>query len=159
MKALSDKLDNTLFYFRGYPTLIDKADFFSQVHNRKNFIFEGQYTYPDDLEDIYSKVHFTWAFEFVNEDYNSKWLLPNRLYEGGLFNKPLLAPEDFYIGKVVKEMGIGWTFCEPYTRNLLEFLEEVSESEYCSKVNTLSKIPRSHFLVTNDINRLLDNIL
>ena len=44
-----------------------------------------------DLPSIYGCVHFTWTLDFYEAGGNSDWLLPNRLYEGGVHGPVALA--------------------------------------------------------------------
>lgn len=44
--------------------------------------FGGAYT-ARDLPGLYGGVHFNWTIDYYEENGNSKWLLPNRIYEGG----------------------------------------------------------------------------
>src|SRR3546814_8999676 len=76
-------------------------------------IYGGEYRNPDDLPEIYGRVHLTWAFDFLDEGSNSDWLLPNRLYEGGYFGSVALASSHTETGKKVRELGLGYTFEPP----------------------------------------------
>src|SRR3546814_11201269 len=73
-------------------------------------IYGGEYRNPDDLPEIYGRVHLTWAFDFLDEGSNSDWLLPNRLYEGGYFGSVALVSSHTETGKKVRELGLGYTF-------------------------------------------------
>ena len=49
--------------------------------------FGGAYQ-QDELAAMYAGVHFMWSVDHADKELNSKWLLPNRLYEGNYFDTP-----------------------------------------------------------------------
>jgi succinoglycan biosynthesis protein ExoL len=69
---------------RGTPARIEFEDFDGVVASEPHLRFEGPYRNPDNLATIYSEVHFAWAIDYFEAGRNSKWLLPNRIYEGCL---------------------------------------------------------------------------
>lgn len=69
--------------------------------------FEGPYRAPDDLPRIYDEVDLAWAVDFYEAGANSAWLLPNRLYESGLFGVPAIAMADVETGRFLAERNIG----------------------------------------------------
>src|SRR3546814_1169595 len=83
-EALPDSVE---IYLRGVPTETGLAAFQQAIAGHPNMIYGGEYRNPDDLPEIYGRVHLTWAFDFLDEGSNSDWLLPNRLYEGGYFGR------------------------------------------------------------------------
>jgi succinoglycan biosynthesis protein ExoL len=108
MRALAARYPDQLrFVIRGYPTAIDADAFFEQVTAPPNIAFGGPYRYPDDLPSMHSELHFVWALDFSQLTANSRWLLPNRLYEGGLFHVPMLAARDTEAGRWVESHGVG----------------------------------------------------
>jgi succinoglycan biosynthesis protein ExoL len=102
MRTLARRHPTTLhFVVRGYPTAIDAGRFLSEVGDHPNVEFGGAYRYPDDLATMHSGLHFVWGFDFSDPTANSRWLLPNRLYESGLFHIPLLAAANTETGRRV----------------------------------------------------------
>lgn len=69
---------------RGRPALTEFDDFHGVIAANPFMSYEGPYRNPADLAAIYSNVHLTWAIDYFEEGQNSKWLLPNRVYEGCL---------------------------------------------------------------------------
>ena len=59
---------------------------------RPNMTFSGRYRSPEDLAGIYDNLDVVWAGDFMEAGYNSVWLLPNRIYEGGYYCTPSIAP-------------------------------------------------------------------
>jgi len=125
--ALPDKV---VFKLGGYPTRIDKDDFYDAIERYGNIEYVGEYKNPDDLSNIYGGVDHVWCFDFSNGEYNSVWCLANRLYEGGYFEIPLLASEGYESGEFVERYGIGWTFSEPYAENLIRFFSQLETEQY-----------------------------
>ena len=61
------------------------SDLDAVVAETPNLRYLGPYDRSRDLGAIYGEVHFAWAVDYYEDGANSNWLLPNRLYEGGLF--------------------------------------------------------------------------
>ena len=59
---------------RGRPSLDQFDDFTKQTTGIPGLSFKGPYKNPDDLQKIYSEVHFTWAIDMFEEGLNSSWL-------------------------------------------------------------------------------------
>jgi succinoglycan biosynthesis protein ExoL len=102
MRALARRHPDTLrFIVRGYPTAIDPETFLAQAGDLPGIEFGGAYRYPDDLAAMHAGLHFVWGFDFSDATANSRWLLPNRLYESGLFHIPMLAAAGTETGRRV----------------------------------------------------------
>lgn len=76
----------------GRPTSAEIPDFQERIAGHANIAFHGAYRAPEDLARIYGGVDVVWAGDFMEAGYNSVWLLPNRLYEGGYHAVPPIAP-------------------------------------------------------------------
>lgn len=92
---------------RGKPALTAIPDFAERVDANPHLTFKGPYRNPEDIEMIYGGVHFSWVIDFFEEGQNSKWLLPNRLYEGCRFGAVPIALEGTETGRFLAERGIG----------------------------------------------------
>jgi succinoglycan biosynthesis protein ExoL len=92
---------------RGRPAHSEFADFDGTVAAEPYIRFEGAYRNPEDLADIYGKVHFAWAIDFFEEGLNSTWLLPNRLYEGCLHGAVPIAMSGTETGRFLAERRLG----------------------------------------------------
>lgn len=78
---------------------------YCKKHNIKNVYFYGKYENKDKL-NLYKNI------DLINSVYGNKGLevttlLPNRLYDGLLLKKPILASNGTYLGRVVKQNNIG----------------------------------------------------
>ncbi|MBV1867170.1 MAG: glycosyltransferase family 1 protein [Marinosulfonomonas sp.] len=103
---------------RGYPADAEIPDFHEIVAAQPGLSFGGRYQYPDDLGAIYHSVDVVWAGDFMDAGKNSDWLLPNRLYEGGWFGCPPIAPASSQTGKWIAGHGCGFTLDEPLDQTL-----------------------------------------
>jgi succinoglycan biosynthesis protein ExoL len=121
--ALADRFGPKLeLSLRGAPTKTDLGDFEARLAGRPNVHFGGRYRWPEDLAAIYANVDLVWAGDFHDPGANSKWLLPNRLYEGGYYGAPPLAPVDSETGRWIAAHGFGFTLAEPLEDTLPAFI-------------------------------------
>ena len=106
--GLADAMDGDVeVVLRGRPALTEFNDFNAIVASQKHLHFAGPYRNPDDLASIYSDVHLAWAIDFFEEGKNSKWLLPNRLYEGCLHGAVPVALAGTETAAFLERRGIG----------------------------------------------------
>lgn len=130
----------------GYTKPEDLPDFDAQVAGIPNLRFEGRYRYPDDLERIYGGVDLVWAGDFHDAKFNSRWLLPNRLYEGGYFGVVPVAPADSETGRWIAERDVGFVLQEPLERTLPQFLATVTTQQIAEKRQRLLELPEQVFV-------------
>ena len=105
---------------RGRITEVMGSDFHEIVTGTPGLHYHGSYRYPDDLAQIYSQVHFVWAIDFYEAGFNSSWLLPNRLYEGGYCRRVPIALASVETGRWLAGQGLGF--------QLRDNLEEATEA-------------------------------
>jgi hypothetical protein len=135
--------DRLHFSLRGYPSGTDAAGIKSLLKGLPNLEWGGAYQYPGDLADLYRRIDFNWTFDFADAGTNSAWLLPNRLYEGGLFACPALAEATTETGRWVASHTTGWTFAEPLEESLTAFFESLTEADWRKKQAACAGLPRS----------------
>ena len=87
-------------------------DFHQRIQELDNVEFRGRYRAPEDLSQIYGELDLVWAGDFMEAGYNSVWLLPNRLYEGGYYAVPSIAPEGTQTAKWINARAAGFTLAE-----------------------------------------------
>ena len=92
---------------RGRPAVSAIPDFQARVDAVSQVSFLGAYRNPEDIAAIYRGVHLSWVIDFFEDGLNSKWLLPNRLYEGCRFGAVPIALAGTETARVVEEEGIG----------------------------------------------------
>ena len=151
IRRLADALpDDVVIYMRGYPTFTDDAALQREVASYANIQFGGRYTYPDDLADIYERVHFNWCFDFSGESGNSSWLLPNRLYEGMLCGVPALALAGTETAKQVAALNAGWEITEPIEERLIAFFKHLSDEGYSHVWNAVDALDSRVYLTSDE---------
>jgi hypothetical protein len=130
---------------RGRPALDQIPDFHDVISRTPGMHFAGAYKYPEDLPDIYRDVHFTWAVDFYEEGGNSSLLLPNRLYEGGLFNSVPIALKSVVTGRFLDRLKIGVTLDEPLHESLPLFFGALTAEHYLKLEEGAAKTPQAQW--------------
>jgi hypothetical protein len=124
--------------------------------HRPNVTFWGPYASPDDLPAIYGAVHFSWCVDYLDAGTNSDWLLPNRIYEGGLYGALALARRGTATGRMVERERLGWALAEPLEDSALECLCAMDEQTYRERSQFVVALPRSLFVDETDTRALLE---
>jgi succinoglycan biosynthesis protein ExoL len=137
--------------------LLGEAKLLAAIGDRKNVTFAGEYLAPVDLPAIYSQVHFNWCVDLDDGD-NSLWLLPNRLYEGGYFGIPAIAVTSHETGRIVRQRHLGLSVGFPIAEQLCALLSKMSWDDYVKLREQIESLPASHFVDTNDIERLIESV-
>lgn len=130
------------FYLRGYASGAEATELERLMGGISNVEFGGAYDYPADLPGMYDRVDFNWAFDFTDSGGNSAWLLPNRIYEGGLFGCPVFAAADTETGRWAIAHEAGWTFDEPIHEKLAEFFRTVTLDNWLECRERCLELPR-----------------
>jgi succinoglycan biosynthesis protein ExoL len=144
--ALADSNPSVRIVMRGYPSLSDIPDFVAQVGRRPNVELGGRYRWPDDLAAIYDSVDLVWAGDFHDPGANSRWLLPNRLYEGGYYGAPPLAPQESQTGRWIDAHGFGFTLAEPLEQTLLAFVAALQRDSIVAARAAMLRAPTETFV-------------
>jgi succinoglycan biosynthesis protein ExoL len=97
---------------RGRVTEAMGSDFQEIIDTTPGLHYFGPYRYPDDLSTIYGRVHFVWAIDFYEAGFNSTWLLPNRLYEGGYCRRVPIALAGVETGRWLARHNLGFLLGE-----------------------------------------------
>lgn len=90
----------------GRPSPAVFPDFAAKVAAVPGMIFHGAYR-PEDLAALYGRCHFAWAIDYFEEGLNSKWLLPNRIYEAASFGVVPIALREVETGRWLAKYGAG----------------------------------------------------
>ena len=107
---------------RGRPAEGALLRFREQVAACPHAGFGGPYA-PGDLAGLYAEADLAWAGDWSQDGANSRWLLPNRLYEAGWHGVPVVAPDGTATAGWVRRHGTGLV-CDaaPTTEGLLATL-------------------------------------
>jgi hypothetical protein len=133
---------------RGRPSYTEFEDFDRQVAEARGVAFGGPYR-PKELPDLYGGLHFNWSVDYFQDEGNSRWLLPNRLYEGGRFGVPPIARADSQTGRWLKARGMGLVFDEPQAQ-LEAYLETLTPETYAEIRARHATAPASLFVLGQD---------
>jgi succinoglycan biosynthesis protein ExoL len=123
---------------RGRPALTAIPDFERRVDAAPHVSYLGPYRNPEDVGAIYGQVHFSWAIDFFEEGQNSRWLLPNRLYEGCRFGAVPIALEGTETARAVAELGVGIVLREATADCLAEALVHMNDDRYAALASAVS---------------------
>jgi hypothetical protein len=123
--------------------------------SRSNLTYEGGYDGRRDLPDMYAGVHFAWCIDYLDAGANSDWLLPNRIYEGGLFGSLALARRNTATASKVERDGLGWAFAEPLEQAICDFLGNLQIEAYERARRAVEDASRSQFVDETDTRDLL----
>lgn len=123
---------------RGRPAYDQFDDFDGQV-KAAGIVFGGAYT-PADLAHLYGEIHFSWAIDMFEEGLNSAWLLPNRIYEGGLYGAVPITAQGVETSAFTKALGIGYALDEPKGEHLVAFLKNLTPQTYNAMAQAITHI-------------------
>ena len=90
----------------GLPSSDIFPDFPAAVARMPHVEYAGPYR-PADLPRLYGRVHFAWCIDYFEEGLNSRWLLPNRLYESLAHGAVPVALEGVETGRWLAAQGVG----------------------------------------------------
>lgn len=127
----------------GRPAPAVFRDFSELIANNPHISFLGAYRNPEDLNRLYEKTHFSWAIDYFQEGDNSNWLLPNRLYESGLYGAVPLALLHTETGCWLQNRNLGVLLDEPIETSLQQFFSTLSADTYERKAADISESARS----------------
>lgn len=135
---------------RGRPALDQIPDFEQLIAAAPGISFGGAYKNPDDLANLYRDVHFSWSIDMYEEGLNSAWLLPNRLYEGGLYNTVPIALKSVETGHFLKQLGVGVTLADPPEIHLKSFFRNLTKKQYENLEKHAMEIATSQWRYTKE---------
>ncbi len=92
---------------RGRPAASAIPDFDAVLARSPGLVFLGPYDRGQDLPAMYGRVHFAWAVDFFEAGANSRWLLPNRLYESALHGAVPIAEASVETGRWLARRQVG----------------------------------------------------
>jgi succinoglycan biosynthesis protein ExoL len=154
--AIAEQCPNVMWHLRG---IIDPSveGHEKTLLERPNVTYFGPYR-PSELSAHYRAVHFVWCFDTLDEHANSRWLLPNRLYEGSLFGTVPLADPATETGRWLNRRGVGVTLADPVVE-LPGLLRGLSLEDYRGLQDRLRALPVSDLVCTSEECRRLAAML
>jgi hypothetical protein len=142
LAALTHRLRGAVeVVIRGRPARTAVPDFDRVIAEHTGILFKGPYDRRLDLASIYGEVHFAWTMDFFEAGGNSEWLLPNRLYEGGLYGAVPLAFGPVETGRWLQRQGAGILLYDPLKRTLGDFFGALDMRGYLAARGAVERIP------------------
>ncbi len=135
-------------HLHGVPALTEIPDFHERIKGAANLTFHGRYRSPEDLARIYADLDVVWAGDFMEAGFNSTWLLPNRIYEGGYYGVPSIAPSGTQTASWIEARGVGFTLPEDLTTTLPALIRNLAANGSPIAVHRkrLLDLPQSTFV-------------
>ncbi len=134
---------------RGRPALDQFDDFQKTVTTTPHLTFHGAYK-QEDLAAIYREVHFNWAIDMFEEGLNSSWLLPNRIYEGGLYGAVPIALNNVETGRTLQRLGIGTILSHDLGEALNSLFTQITPDSYRELEEKVTNLPAETWRFTQD---------
>lgn len=144
MKTVSGNKDLVLNFYGGTHggSLMDSIE--KATHECENIFYHGPFKNPDDLEKIYGENNLNFVV-YDNSLENEKVAMPNKFYESGFFNIPIVCATGTYVGQRVLEQGLGWTI-DTDINSISSFLNTISIPELVERHKYIKKQDKSHFI-------------
>ncbi|NTF90742.1 glycosyl transferase family 1 [Agrobacterium rhizogenes] len=131
---------------RGRPAYSEFDDFDGIVRDAPFMHFGGPYKNPEDLATIYGEVQFSWAIDFFEEGLNSSWLLPNRLYEGGLYGAVPIAMDGTETSRFLASRKIGLALDKANPAHLVTLMSDMNEERYLAAFDAVAAQERRQWM-------------
>ena len=123
-----------------------------------NIDFFGSFNFFNDSSEIYKNIDAAYVvYDTTNVSLNTKYALPNKLYECMYFKVPLIVSKDTFLSDIVLEYGIGIAID---FRNVNESFNEVKKlkENYKMYLNNFKNLSESNYLADIDYKKFLDFI-
>jgi len=146
---LADQFPERLeVHLHGQPARTEVPVFEPLIDTRANMTYHGRYRSPEDLAGIYDGLDVVWAGDFMEAGYNSVWLLPNRIYEGGYYCTPSIAPAATETAAWLEQHGCGFIVEEPLARSLGELVGSLikDRTPIAARAAALAMLPQETFI-------------
>ena len=116
----------------------------------KNIFHFGAFKNPDDLEKIYDENNINFVAYDNNLD-NEKVAMPNKFYESGFFNIPIVVSTNTYVGEKVLDFGMGWEI-DPTFNGINDFFKNLTLDNIINVHKHIKNLNKSHFIINNNGN-------
>lgn len=146
---LADAFPDSLeIHLHGIPARTEIRDFEAEIARRPNMTFFGKFRSPEDLAGIYGSLDVVWAGDFMEAGYNSVWLLPNRIYEGGYYATPSIAPAGTETAAWIERNECGFVIDEPLEQTLPNLVGRLKDDrrEIAAYAARLASLPEDLFV-------------
>jgi succinoglycan biosynthesis protein ExoL len=140
--------DDLEIRLHGLPARTEIEVFEPLIDARPNMAYLGRYRSPEDLSGIYDGLDVVWAGDFMEAGYNSVWLLPNRIYEGGYYCTPSIAPAGTETAAWLEQHSCGLIVDEPLSETLAALLAGLIQDRrpIAERAAALAQLPDETFI-------------
>lgn len=135
-RAMAGRVEIVL---RGRPARSELKDFDAVIAAEPHMTFEGPYRNPEDLPAIYADVDFVWTIDFFEEGQNSRWLLPNRLYEGCRHGAVPIAMAGTETARFLDDRKIGLVLPDADSTRLEKLFGRMDEESYRDALDAVAR--------------------
>ncbi len=139
---LSDKVELD-FYGDGDKELIKALK--DDISNYDNIRYHGKFRNPDDLQEIYSNTNLNFG-AYDNTLENELVAMPNKYYESGFFNIPIVASKNTYVGERIVNNGMGWLI-NPTSTEIKKFLNKLTVNDLIRCSKQISNLDKKQFYI------------
>jgi succinoglycan biosynthesis protein ExoL len=131
------------FYGDGFADIVEGIK--TAANTSPNVHYHGPYKNPGDLESIYANTNLNFA-AYDNTLDNEKVAMPNKFYESGYFNVPIVCATGTFVGEKTIEMKMGWII-EPDEKSIEDFLGSISINDLVTCHERIKTMDRALFEV------------
>jgi succinoglycan biosynthesis protein ExoL len=149
--------DKIIVYIRGYVLGIEH--FKEDVEKYKNIIYEGEYINPDDLSEIYSKIHISWIGNVIKDSDSTRWALPNRYYESLYYKVPMISHKNTSVSERVEEKNVGWSLDFNNFEEVSRFFSDFSREDYIAVMKSFDNLKDEDIIGVYDHQRMVDKLM
>lgn len=132
---------NLNFYGDGSSKIVTKMKQYAEQYD--NITFNGAFKNPDDLQKIYENNNVNFVV-YDNRLENERVAMPNKFYESGFFNVPIICASETYVGKRAVELQMGWT-CGIDEASIKDFFENLDTEQILECHERIKKLDKSMF--------------
>jgi hypothetical protein len=93
------------FYGDGFAEIVTLMK--ESAKKYPNVSFNGAFKNPDDLQRIYEENNINFVV-YDNTLENERVAMPNKYYESGFMNVPIICATNTYVGQRAVDLGMGW---------------------------------------------------
>ena len=127
-KVVAEHFPQHEFHFYGVANVESTRQFLDNlIAKYSNIKMYGPFVNPDDFESIYNKVDIvvtTYGLTF-----NEKILDPNKLYEGILFCRPLIATDGTFLAEQVRKYDCGFVIDSSTEETIVDFINTLTAKQ------------------------------
>lgn len=145
------------FHFYGYIT--NFIEEFEKLKKFPNIFYHGVFANPEDLYTIYSQLDLVIA-TYDASSMNVRYAEPNKLYDSIYFETPIIVSSGTFLSSKVEKLGIGYSVNALNNKEIISFIQELTEASIQEKRKNIHKIPKEFAIDINDdfFNKILKNL-